>query len=44
MLKGVAGNKDIAVEADPKSVIYYMGLSQKIEPLAKPRSAKPFAG
>ncbi len=37
MLKGVAGNKDIAVEADPKSVIYYMGLSQKIEPLAKPK-------
>jgi peptide/nickel transport system substrate-binding protein len=36
-LKGVANDKNITVEADPKSVVYYMGLSQKVEPLSKPK-------
>src|SRR5262249_15580188 len=36
-IQGVAGNKNIVVEFDPKSTVYYMGLNQKVEALAKPK-------
>ena len=36
-MKGLADNKNIVVEADPKALIYYMGLNQKVAALAKPK-------
>ncbi len=34
-IQGIASNPDIKVEASPKATIYYLGMSQKIEPLQK---------
>jgi peptide/nickel transport system substrate-binding protein len=36
-VKGVAGNQDIVVEASPKAILYYLGLSQKVPALANPK-------
>jgi peptide/nickel transport system substrate-binding protein len=36
-IQGIAGNPDIVVEAAPKATVYYMGLNQKVEALAKPQ-------
>jgi peptide/nickel transport system substrate-binding protein len=36
-IQGISGNKDIAVEVDPKATVYYLGLNQKVAALAKPQ-------
>jgi peptide/nickel transport system substrate-binding protein len=36
-IKGIEGNKDLVVETFPKATVYYLGLSQKVEPLKNPK-------
>ena len=39
-IQGIAGNADLVVEAYPKADLYYLGLNQKDERLAKPEGAQ----
>jgi peptide/nickel transport system substrate-binding protein len=36
-IKGIEGNADLVVEQFPKATVYYLGLSQKVEPLKNPK-------
>jgi peptide/nickel transport system substrate-binding protein len=36
-IKGIEGNPDLVVEQFPKATVYYLGLSQKVEPLKNPK-------
>ncbi len=36
-IKSIEGNKDLVVETYPKATVYYLGLSQKVEPLKNPK-------
>jgi peptide/nickel transport system substrate-binding protein len=36
-IAGIAGNADVKVDVFPKATVYYLGLSQKIEPLKNPK-------